>query len=152
MESNDRFMKNMATKMFGKFEKYWSEFSTIMAISVVFDPRYKFQLVDWAFKKIYGSSADVELELFKGKLFALFDEYSASSAHIGNQSQRCASVNVAATTGDQASDSYMMVIFNCCFITLAFCPKLAVFLNKTCLFFLFVFNLVVFFIICYLGL
>ncbi|KAK9755641.1 hypothetical protein RND81_01G040400 [Saponaria officinalis] len=38
MGNIDGFMKTMATKMFVKFDKYWSYFSTIMAIVVVFDP------------------------------------------------------------------------------------------------------------------
>lgn len=43
MDKGDGFMKNMATRMFAKFEKYWAAFSTIMAISTILDPRYKFQ-------------------------------------------------------------------------------------------------------------
>ena len=38
MGSADKFMKSMSERMYGKFEKYWSEFSTIMAIAIVFDP------------------------------------------------------------------------------------------------------------------
>ncbi|KAL2906112.1 Zinc finger BED domain-containing protein RICESLEEPER 2 [Bienertia sinuspersici] len=46
MESDDAFLKRMAIRMWGKLEKYWAEFSTIMAIAAILDPRYKFQLVD----------------------------------------------------------------------------------------------------------
>ncbi|XP_023765094.1 zinc finger BED domain-containing protein RICESLEEPER 2-like [Lactuca sativa] len=49
--SHARFMKNMATRMYAKFEKYWAEFSTVMAIVVVLDPRYKFQMVEWGYEK-----------------------------------------------------------------------------------------------------
>jgi hypothetical protein len=31
----------MAIQMLSKFEKYWLQFSTVLAIAVVLDPRYK---------------------------------------------------------------------------------------------------------------
>ncbi|KAL6540732.1 hypothetical protein OROMI_024615 [Orobanche minor] len=62
LESKDEFIKSMATKMHLKFDKYWSQFSTIMAIAVVFDPRYKFHVIEWAYKKIYGSDSELELD------------------------------------------------------------------------------------------
>ena len=110
MVSNDRFLKTMAIRMFEKFEKYWSEFSTIMAIAVVFDPRYKFQVIDWAFKKVYEDRAEVELELFKGKLFQLFDEYS-SSCTISNVQSVAPTRGKAAANQEQASDTYMEASF-----------------------------------------
>ena len=67
--SNDDFIKTMATRMNLKFDKYWSEFSTIMGIVVIFDPRYKFQVINWAFKKVYGETSDLELDLFKKSYF-----------------------------------------------------------------------------------
>lgn len=103
MESNDKFIKDMAFKMHLKFDKYWSDFSTIMGIAVVFDPRYKFQVIEWAFKKIYGSTSDVEIDLFKKKLFALFDEYVAiSSKTKTNESSSQSTKGV-----DDVPDTYM---------------------------------------------
>ncbi|CAH1430443.1 unnamed protein product [Lactuca virosa] len=56
-------------------------FSALLwALPLFFYPRYKFHFIEWAFKKIYGSSFVVELDLFKKKLFSLFDEYAAVSA------------------------------------------------------------------------
>jgi len=62
MEKGDGFMKNMVAIMYGKYEKYCAEFSTIMAIAIILDHRYKFYFPDWAFKRIYG--ADHVIELF----------------------------------------------------------------------------------------
>ncbi|KAK1559176.1 hypothetical protein Q3G72_011529 [Acer saccharum] len=54
LESNDVFMKNMTTKMYSKYDKYWGDFSVILAIALVLDPRYKMAFVEFAYKKIYG--------------------------------------------------------------------------------------------------
>ena len=41
IESGDENKILMAIQMLSKFEKYWLEFSTILAITIVLDPRYK---------------------------------------------------------------------------------------------------------------
>jgi len=46
MEKGDGFMTSMATRMFGKFEKCWVEFSAIMTIGTILDPPYKFHFPD----------------------------------------------------------------------------------------------------------
>lgn len=109
LASSDRFLKAMAVKMFEKFDKYWSDFSTIMGIAVVFDPRYKFQVIDWAYKKVYEQNAELEIELFKGKLFALFDEYSSSAATSSAPSTATRSKSNAPVV-DQESDNFMKVL------------------------------------------
>lgn len=76
-----------------------------MGIAVVFDPRYKFQVIDWAFKKKYGSSSNIELDLFKEKLFSLFDEYVSSTTSTSNQSSHRVASNTMLVT-----DTYMTVI------------------------------------------
>ncbi|CAH1433066.1 unnamed protein product [Lactuca virosa] len=65
----------MASRMYAKFEKYWDEFSTIMAVAGVLDPRYKFQIVEWGYEKAYGETYKSELAIIKQKLILLFNEY-----------------------------------------------------------------------------
>ena len=66
----------MANQMISKFEKYWSEFSVVLAIAVVLDPRYKLRLVKYYYTKIYGDES-MEYANVKEKLTKLFMEYSA---------------------------------------------------------------------------
>ncbi|XP_057522505.1 zinc finger BED domain-containing protein RICESLEEPER 2-like [Amaranthus tricolor] len=65
MESTDGFMKKIACKMYGKFGKYWSDFSIIMAVAVVLDLRFKLQFVQWSFKNVYGDGVEYEEEVAK---------------------------------------------------------------------------------------
>ncbi|KAL2923406.1 Zinc finger BED domain-containing protein RICESLEEPER 4 [Bienertia sinuspersici] len=43
----------MASVILEKFEKYWEDYSTLLAIAVVLDPRNKMVLVRSAFSKLY---------------------------------------------------------------------------------------------------
>ena len=52
MECYDNFMRRMATQMYAKFTKYWSEFSLILAIAVVLDPCFKMQFVEFSYMKL----------------------------------------------------------------------------------------------------
>ncbi|XP_043705261.1 zinc finger BED domain-containing protein RICESLEEPER 1-like [Telopea speciosissima] len=73
----DDHMKKMAQEMKKKFDKYWDSYSIILAIAVVFDPRYKLSFVSWAFDKIYNldSRSKEKFRLVKTSLERLFEEY-----------------------------------------------------------------------------
>lgn len=105
MDKGDGFMKNMATRMFAKLEKYWAEFSTIMATSIILDPRYKFQFAKWAYRRVYGDSNEIELSLLKDKLFTLFDEYANSS--IGSNSATKKYCNTSQASNVEGSNPLM---------------------------------------------
>ncbi|KMS98325.1 hypothetical protein BVRB_4g093920 [Beta vulgaris subsp. vulgaris] len=107
MVSSDNFMQRMATRMFEKFGKYWSEFSTIMAVAVVLDPRFKMQFIKWSFNKVYGFGADYESELFKVKdrLQHLYDGYAMSS--VSAATNNVAGCRFAGATCDGTSDEFM---------------------------------------------
>lgn len=57
-----------------KFNKYWKEYSLILAIAVVFDPRYKAQFVEFSYKMLYGNASD-KIEKLHRTLKALFELY-----------------------------------------------------------------------------
>jgi hypothetical protein len=77
--SEDGYKRLMAGQMISKFEKFWSEFSLVLAIAVVLDPRYKLGLVKYYYTKIYGAESQ-EYENVTKTLTKLFMEYSAASA------------------------------------------------------------------------
>ncbi|XP_061340052.1 zinc finger BED domain-containing protein RICESLEEPER 1-like [Gastrolobium bilobum] len=76
LKSDDAYIVNMAEKMFTKFDKYWSEFSMILAIAVILDPRYKMSFVEWCYNKLYGDDGVNESTKVKDKLVSLFNEYA----------------------------------------------------------------------------
>jgi len=86
-----------------------SSFSTIIAITTVSNPHYKYQFAEWAHKKVYGDSYGIELSLLKEKLFALYGEYTKNSQG-SSQSPSPSSNNAQGTLNvESQSNSFMMV-------------------------------------------
>ena len=74
VESGDEHLKSMAMEMWIKFQKYWSEFSPILAVALVLDPRYKLEFVAFCYNKAFGMNS-AEWFSLRGKLEGLFEEY-----------------------------------------------------------------------------
>jgi len=74
--SEDGYRRLTTSQMISKFEKYWSEFSLVLAIAVVLDPRYKLRLVKYYYTKICGAKSQ-KYENVTKTLTKLFMEYSA---------------------------------------------------------------------------
>jgi hypothetical protein len=72
-------MRLMANQMLSKFEKYWSEFSALLAITIMLDLRYKLQFIDFCYQKLYVVSGSIEYLHVRAKLFSLFMEYNGTS-------------------------------------------------------------------------
>ena len=62
----------MASQMWEKFQKYWSEFNVTLAIACVLDPRYKLEFIDYSYKKLYGDLS-LEYEHVKGMLHSILE-------------------------------------------------------------------------------
>jgi len=110
MENGDGFIKSIATRMFAKFEKYLGEFSTIIAISTILDPQYKFQFAESAYKRVYWDSYEIELSLLKDKLFGLFDEYAKNSNGLHSTTKLSSSTSHASNL-EEVSNPLMEVYF-----------------------------------------
>jgi hypothetical protein len=76
--SEDKDKRSMANQMIFKFEKYLSEFSAVLAIAVVLDPRYKLRFVKYYYSKIYGDET-TQFDIVKAKLTKLYMEYKVVS-------------------------------------------------------------------------
>ena len=98
MKGHDVQLKNMTKLMFAKFEKYWSEFSLILAIAVILDPRYKLQFVDWSYKKLYGNDS-YEFQRVKDTLFSLYDEYTDAAKT--SKTSSCSSSSIVSDINNQ---------------------------------------------------
>ena len=100
MDSKDEYMKSMSKKMFEKFNKYWGEYSRILAL-VVLDPKYKLSFVEWYYKKLYGDEGLAEAEKVKNTLFASYSE------HINVGNKHSDGINHGATTTESSFMSTM---------------------------------------------
>ena len=58
-DSEDEYTRKMVDQMFVKFEKYWIEFSVVLTIAVVLDPRYKLSFIDLCYQKLYGYASSL---------------------------------------------------------------------------------------------
>ncbi|CAN0872651.1 Putative AC transposase [Linum grandiflorum] len=67
-------IRDMAESMWLKFTKYWSTIHIVLAISVILDPRYKFDLVEYYALK-FGVDASFDKEVIKTILYDLVREY-----------------------------------------------------------------------------
>ncbi|CAN0872663.1 Putative AC transposase [Linum grandiflorum] len=89
-------IRDMAESMWLKFTKYWSTIHIVLAISVILDPRYKFDLVEYYALK-FGVDASFDKEVIKTILYDLVREYqmkpnssSSSAASSSNGMKRSA--------------------------------------------------------------
>jgi hypothetical protein len=79
VESKDKYKRLMETQMLSKFKKYWPKFSVVLALAAVLDPRYKLQLVNLCYSRLYRVNNSREYKHARDKLVSLFIEYGGSS-------------------------------------------------------------------------
>jgi hypothetical protein len=57
-ERNEHIIREMQEGMREKFNQYWKDYSQVLSIAAVLNPRHKMCLVEFSYKKIYGSEHD----------------------------------------------------------------------------------------------
>jgi len=74
VDDEDGVIKNMAELMMLKFQKYWDEYSIVLAFGAILDPRMKLETLSFCFKKIDPLTWESKVEKIKGNLYNLFAE------------------------------------------------------------------------------
>ncbi|KAK2661524.1 hypothetical protein Ddye_000098 [Dipteronia dyeriana] len=62
IDSKVEVIRLMAINMTPKFEKYWDKIHGVIVVAVVLDPRYKMDLIDYFFPKMYGIDCELETQ------------------------------------------------------------------------------------------
>lgn len=78
--SRESVIFEMVKAMKGKFDKYWHEYSEILAMAAVCDPRFKLSLLDYCFTNLDPSTCQQKVENVQAKLYLLFKAYSKPTA------------------------------------------------------------------------
>ncbi|XP_060183253.1 zinc finger BED domain-containing protein RICESLEEPER 2-like [Lycium barbarum] len=67
-QNPDGVIKEMASRMSKKFDKYWSKYSVVLAFGAILDPRFKLQLLRYCYSKVDDASAQEKVETMKKKI------------------------------------------------------------------------------------
>ncbi|CAN7059275.1 unnamed protein product [Brassica oleracea var. botrytis] len=79
-DSEDRVICEMVEAMKEKFNKYWEEFSDILAIAAVLDPRLKFAFLEYCYNILDPDTAKLNLDYILGKMVKLFGAYKKETS------------------------------------------------------------------------
>ena len=80
MENEDLLIQSMCCRMKEKFDKYWSEYSMVLAFGAILDPTKKLNLLRYTYSRLDPYGYEEKLESVKKALYALFEEYSNRGA------------------------------------------------------------------------
>ncbi|KAG6397315.1 hypothetical protein SASPL_143481 [Salvia splendens] len=97
--SHDEVVRSMSLLMKSKFEKYWEDYSDILSMGAVFDPRMKLKLVEYCYSTLDPLSSQDKVNRLKMKLYTLYDEYQKKSVD-------ASSIKIPQSNGSSNSEGY----------------------------------------------
>nr|KYP54465.1 Putative AC transposase [Cajanus cajan] len=77
VKSPNQIIHNMEEQMLNKFKSYWSVIHDIIGVASVLDPRYKMDLLEYYFDKLYDIDCDLEISRIRQLCYDLVSEYQA---------------------------------------------------------------------------
>ena len=78
-------VREMVGQMIMKFDKYWAQFHGILVISVIIDPKFKMQLVNYYFPQFYGEGAANEIQRVRNLSSELVKFYESNSVNMSDE-------------------------------------------------------------------
>ena len=80
LKNEDLLIQNMCYRMKEKFDKYWSEYSVVLAFGTIFYPTKKLNFLKNTYSKLGSYGYGEKLERVRKALYKLFEEYSNKGA------------------------------------------------------------------------
>ncbi|XP_028778796.1 zinc finger BED domain-containing protein RICESLEEPER 2-like [Neltuma alba] len=75
LDHDDVVIQNMVASMLEKFDKYWSDYSVILAIAIILDPRMKFDIIRFSYAQLDPVNHTEKIEHIRKKMYLVFNEY-----------------------------------------------------------------------------
>lgn len=73
--SDDKVIRDMSLDMMVKFEKYWTNYSVVLAFGAILDPRLKVKFLKYCYTKLDALTAEAKLGNLMQKFKMLYEEY-----------------------------------------------------------------------------
>ncbi|XP_061346161.1 zinc finger BED domain-containing protein RICESLEEPER 2-like, partial [Gastrolobium bilobum] len=100
LNDDDDILKSMAERMMEKFDKYWEEYSVVLALGVLLDPRMKTCALSYCYSKVNPLTSEAKVEKIKKNAYNIFDKYAWNIPPSSNvQSQSVSEVTSASSSG-----------------------------------------------------
>ncbi|KAJ6756582.1 ZINC FINGER BED DOMAIN-CONTAINING PROTEIN RICESLEEPER 1-LIKE ISOFORM X1 [Salix purpurea] len=75
-QSEHVYVRSIANRMKGKFDEYWGEASLALGISVVLNPSFKLDLVEYGYQQIHGIDASFHFSKFRDDVTGIYHKYA----------------------------------------------------------------------------
>jgi hypothetical protein len=82
LHSENAMIKEMAKKMVEKYDKYWAVIHGVVGVSAVLDPRYKINVLEFYFSKLFPGDYKEEVEKVRVLCYKLLKEYQSPSSMV----------------------------------------------------------------------
>ena len=79
LNCGDNLIREMTINMKEKFDKYWSDYNVLLAMTAILDPRIKLSLLEFCYNSIDPTTCVEKMAHLKEKLFKLYEQYSKQS-------------------------------------------------------------------------
>ncbi|KAI5426971.1 hypothetical protein KIW84_032412 [Lathyrus oleraceus] len=75
IKDENTLIRDMDERMMIKFEKYWSDYSVVLALGAVLDTRIKLTSLEYMYEKVDPLTSTIKTNEIKQKLYTLFEMY-----------------------------------------------------------------------------
>ncbi|KAF7800686.1 zinc finger BED domain-containing protein RICESLEEPER 2-like [Senna tora] len=103
LTNEDEVIRDMAHRMKVKFDKYWSEYSELLAFGAILDPRSKLEFLQFCYSEIDPLTSEVKVQNVRMKLYKLYKQYEKRDEESSStpQSQLSFVDSLKSTTGSE---------------------------------------------------
>ncbi|KAJ6304338.1 hypothetical protein OIU77_018079 [Salix suchowensis] len=95
--SQHTFVRSIADRMLVRFDEFWNKFGLALGILTILNPCFKLDVVEYGYRQIYGSDANLFLPELHNDLKRVYHRYANDSSNPAASTSTLADVNCCAS-------------------------------------------------------